>query len=842
MAITITANNFNADSTGIDVSAYLATFVSPNYSPAGFGYFSSDPSDFSGNQYAVTEQTNLLPDPSKQAIVFESGGGGNSIDYDFATHVVGGDLDAISFGYGLTYTSGTDSFPLSQLDLRISGLGLVNQTGADSTVSELLNDGRIGSITHLSSLLAANAINFVGSTGADAFTGYAFNDTVTGGGGNDTFNGGGGTNTAVYSGNRADYTVTDNGGGNWTITDNRGGSPDGVDTLTSFRFAQFADQTVSLTTVAPVAANDSATAGKNIRATINVLANDTDSDGTIDPTTVAVGTGPAHGSVSVNATTGVITYTPTVGYVGADSFTYTVKDNDGLISNEVTVNINVAAKLTLTSADEAFVADAVAVGPVEVDGGAGADYLSGSSNPMTAGADSFYGGEGNDVIFGAGGNDYIEGNAGDDILRSGSGNDTLIGGAGTDTYGIRIFANTVSGTLDTGTVTIIDNDGVLWNGAPRPATIPAGWTSTPPANAGYQIHGTATAVSAGVWDLAVVDDSGATKHFALGWSPGGDLTLTAGNEVVTIKDYVNGTFGITLEGVPVGGVPHDFNGDGKSDIVWRNDAGVGQIWDMDGATILDANSLGGVPTNWNVAGTGDFNGDGKADLLWRNDAGVTQIWNMDDGAIASTRSLGVIPTNWNVLGAGDFNGDGQADLLWRNDNGTVQMWDMNDGAIVGAHNLGVIPAAWKLAGTGDFNGDGNTDLLWRNDNGVAQIWDMDGGNILSATSLGSIPTNWQVAGVGDFNGDSKSDILWRNDSGVTQIWNMNNATIDSTRGLGVIPTTWEVGAIGDYNGDHMSDIVWRNDSGVTQMWEMNDGAITQATSLGVIPDNWHIIA
>lgn len=140
MAITITAY-----SAGIDVTAYLNTFVSPNYSPVGFGYFSSNPNDFSGNQYAVTEQPNLIPDAGQQAIVFESGGGGNSIDYDFSTHIVGGDLDAISFGYGVTYDGGTDSFPLSQLDLRISGLGLVDQTGAGSMVEALLNDGRIAS-------------------------------------------------------------------------------------------------------------------------------------------------------------------------------------------------------------------------------------------------------------------------------------------------------------------------------------------------------------------------------------------------------------------------------------------------------------------------------------------------------------------------------------------------------------------------------------------------------------------------------------------------------------------------------------------------------------------------
>ena len=70
MAITITAY-----SAGIDVTAYLNTFVSPNYAPFGFGYFSSEANDFSGNQYASTEQSNLIPNTNDQSVVFESGGG-----------------------------------------------------------------------------------------------------------------------------------------------------------------------------------------------------------------------------------------------------------------------------------------------------------------------------------------------------------------------------------------------------------------------------------------------------------------------------------------------------------------------------------------------------------------------------------------------------------------------------------------------------------------------------------------------------------------------------------------------------------------------------------------------
>ena len=56
-----------------------------------------------------------------------------------------------------------------------------------------------------------------------------------------------------------------------------------------------------------------------------------------------------------------------------------------------------------------------------------------------------------------------------------------------------------------------------------------------------------------------------------------------------------------------------------------------------------------MPTDWHIADTGDFNGDGMSDILWRNDAGVTTIWDMDDGTILAANSLGSIPTNWHII-------------------------------------------------------------------------------------------------------------------------------------------------------------------------------------------------
>ena len=57
---------------------------------------------------------------------------------------------------------------------------------------------------------------------------------------------------------------------------------------------------------------------------------------------------------------------------------------------------------------------------------------------------------------------------------------------------------------------------------------------------------------------------------------------------------------------------HDFDADGKSDILWRNTSGEAGIWFMNGATISSTPSLGIVPNDWSIVGQRDFDGDGKA--------------------------------------------------------------------------------------------------------------------------------------------------------------------------------------------------------------------------------------
>jgi len=84
---------------------------------------------------------------------------------------------------------------------------------------------------------------------------------------------------------------------------------------------------------------------------------------------------------------------------------------------------------------------------------------------------------------------------------------------------------------------------------------------------------------------------------------------------------------------------HDLDGDGSSDVVWRNSAGNAAVWFMNGAQIVSAN-IATVPSAWSIVGQRDFNYDGDDDLLWRDSAGNTAIWFMNGASVSGTASLG----------------------------------------------------------------------------------------------------------------------------------------------------------------------------------------------------------
>jgi hypothetical protein len=282
---------------------------------------------------------------------------------------------------------------------------------------------------------------------------------------------------------------------------------------------------------------------------------------------------------------------------------------------------------------------------------------------------------------------------------------------------------------------------------------------------------------------------------------------------------------------------HDLNGDGESDILWRDSSGNTAAWLMNGAQILQSGSYGVVPSTWSIVGQRDFNYDGRYDVIWRDTSGNLAIWLLNGLQILQTGGLGNVPTTWTIAGTADFNGDGLGDLLWKDTSGNVAIWLLNGFVIIQAGGLGNVGTSWSVAGTADFNGDRMSDILWKDTSGNLAIWYMNGLQILGTQGLGNVGTSWSVAGTGDFDNDGRWDILWRDTSGNVAIWLASGPT----GGLGNVPTNWIIAQTGDYNGDGKSDLLWRDTStGNTAIWYMNGLQILQTAGLGNIPISWTI--
>jgi Ca2+-binding RTX toxin-like protein len=193
---------------------------------------------------------------------------------------------------------------------------------------------------------------------------------------------------------------------------------------------------------------------------------------------VTVGTQPDNGAVIVDPNTGKITYTPGIGFYGTDTFTYTIKDNQGLVSNIATVTVTVqhdtsqpVAQLVAdpnnpgktalvvlgTDSDDTIrfiAADDHGNGHGQNDDGIKVfvnGKLLGVFNPTSRiiafglnGDDDIqvvddinlavelHGDSGNDRLKSGGEAAILIGGSGDDLLIGGKGNDILIGGDGED--------------------------------------------------------------------------------------------------------------------------------------------------------------------------------------------------------------------------------------------------------------------------------------------------------------------------------------------------------------------------------------------------------------------------
>jgi VCBS repeat-containing protein len=612
---------------------------------------------------------------------------------------------------------------------------------------------------------------------------------------------------------------------------------------------------------APVANDNSYSTNKNTALTISatgVLGNDTDAD--FNSLTAVLASNPSHGSVSLSSN-GSFTYTPATNYTGADSFTYFA--NDGTVNSNTTATVSI----TVTSTPQPHVTPSVNVQNVSVAQNASiaaSSMITSVSNPS------------NDLITayefidqGAGGGFFQFGNTIKpanqwiEVLTTDLSSLQYVGGSssGSESLAIAVYDYTTNSYSNfstlTATTTATPSDLLVVGNNLSATTVTPGdnitftyWVDNfgtgpaPASQTGIYLSTDSVITSSDVLltivntpQLTTLSGSHGTDFESVGITiPGG---LVAGQyfigaigdyngQIAELSEINNASVGLAISvGQPLHPTPRDFNADGTSDVLWRNNStGHLGIWQMKNS-VQSWQDLGGSGVDHKVAGIGDFNRDGTADLFWRNDAtGHVGTWEMHNN-VPIWHDLGGSGVDHKVVGIGDFNGDGTSDVLWRNDgSGHTGFWEMHNN-VQTWRDLGGSGVDHKVVGIGDFNGDGTSDVLWRNDgSGHTGFWEMHN-NVQTWRDLGGSGVDHKVVGIGDFNGDGTSDVLWRNDaSGHTGFWEMHNG-VQTWRDLGGSGTDHKVAGIGDYSGDGTSDVFWRNDAtGYTGFWEMHNNVPT----------------
>ena len=392
--------------------------------------------------------------------------------------------------------------------------------------------------------------------------------------------------------------------------------------------------------------------------------------------------------------------------------------------------------------------------------------------------DKLWGEEGNDQLVGDGGNDQLAGGNGDDKLWGSAGNDQIWGERGNDQltgddgndvlngYG---FADNERDTLIGGT------------GADR------------------FVLGDANSIfyaKNGNSDYAVIADFNrgegdviALKKLAFNNSSGdrayGYRLVTVGvnteirvdntNELVATLQNRTGVSllqGFSFEGTPKK-VENDFDGDGTSDVLWRNDNGQVHIWTMNNSQVsgrFNIDVLTPPSLDWKIQGVGDFNGDGTSDVLWRNSNGQVHIWTMKNSQVSERFNVDAQTPpslDWKIQGGGDFNRDGTSDVLWRNDNGQVHIWTMKNSQVSGRFNVDAqTPPSldWKI--------QGNKNLVITN------------GYYRELSSL--TDNDWDVQSGDDNQFEQNSiygggDQRWKTDDRIEQIYSDLSASIFGSR-------------------------------------------------------------
>jgi hypothetical protein len=291
--------------------------------------------------------------------------------------------------------------------------------------------------------------------------------------------------------------------------------------------------------------------------------------------------------------------------------------------------------------------------------------------------------------------------------------------------------------------------------------------------------------------------------------------------------------------------PYDFNGDGHSDILFRNKAtGELEFWQMIDSRVFDVIPLPTMNPHWIAAGAGDFDANGTTDILWY-DAGrlMGRIWLMGD--VAGNREFDLpLEAGWVVEGSGDFNGDGRGEIAISNQSSRVEMWGLKQKLI----RLGrtSVRLRSEIVGFGDIDGDGDDDIITQ-DRRERKIE----ASLMSANFSGTWVlldrqqvALWNVIDTADYDGDGQCDLLWRDLSwqnqggaGVLHLTSRLDVSGNPLKlGLGLDRT---VMGSADYDGDGIADLlVFDSSTRELVLWRMGGSGVLGFESLGTLARDW----
>ncbi|WP_413744073.1 cadherin-like domain-containing protein [Synechococcus sp. MIT S9451] len=385
---------------------------------------------------------------------------GSSIDARGATESVEVDLSANTF---------KTNFFGRGLDLAIKGFSNVfGSRNKDSLKGDKNNNILVG-------MDGNDAIE--GGAGNDLLLGGHGDDVIKGDAGNDKIDGGSGIDTAVYSGDKADYTVKRTKG-IVTIQDHRQNTNEGTDRLENVERFQFNDGEIKIEqlnkgpqlTDAKAQLQDGYKNWTYIIKEADLLQGYTDeNEDLLKIKNLETSTGKlkdlGNGSWQLSG------LNPK--FEGKVLLTYFINDGHGgelKVSQEFNIKqailegTNQTEELKGTGKDEwiyaynGFDTIRTAGGDDRAYGGYGNDTIYGGfGNDQLHGEqddDILRGGSGDDELYGGTGNDNLKGGDGDDRLTGGEGADTLDGGNGSDTYFVDDERDTIKDTGTSGTDTV----------------------------------------------------------------------------------------------------------------------------------------------------------------------------------------------------------------------------------------------------------------------------------------------------------------------------------------------------------------------------------------------------